>query len=256
MGLTNEDLSDNGNSINRSESSPAPLCLADCGFFGSPQFQGYCSKCFNYLEIKNLAEQPVSHGHTSITRTASLHQAINEDSTTNNDDPFSTEAGHANENPLQFQPEKALESAINANISHRLPSMSAFSPPNAGHEAQREKFDNATDISHWSTVDKHQANDHCDFKTTATAAELPTISKADTNQEALVEEPVQKDRTRCFKCNIKLKLTDQDCACGLRFCNKHRYSDRHDCSFDYKTQQRERLQKGIPKAKPRNIKDF
>lgn len=37
-----------------------------------------------------------------------------------------------------------------------------------------------------------------------------------------------------------------DCRCGHKFCSKHRYSDQHDCSFDYKTDGRAALEKSHP----------
>ncbi len=42
------------------------------------------------------------------------------------------------------------------------------------------------------------------------------------------------DKSYCAKCNKKLKLTDIKCRCNKYFCSTHRYSDTHDCSFDYK----------------------
>lgn len=66
----------------------------------------------------------------------------------------------------------------------------------------------------------------------------------------------QKDPNRCPVCNIRLKLTDLECDCGLKLCSKHRYSDRHDCTIDYKLKQQELLKKSCPKMSPRNIHDF
>ncbi|CAN1238316.1 Zinc finger A20 and AN1 domain-containing stress-associated protein 5 [Linum grandiflorum] len=34
-------------------------------------------------------------------------------------------------------------------------------------------------------------------------------------------------------------MTGFRCRCGELFCSEHRYSDRHDCSYDYKTAGRE-----------------
>ncbi|KAJ0965123.1 hypothetical protein J5N97_026261 [Dioscorea zingiberensis] len=39
---------------------------------------------------------------------------------------------------------------------------------------------------------------------------------------------------RCAGCRKRVGLTGFRCRCGELFCGDHRYSDRHDCSFDYK----------------------
>ena len=36
-------------------------------------------------------------------------------------------------------------------------------------------------------------------------------------------------------------LTGFRCRCGDLFCSEHRYSDRHECSYDYKTAGREAI---------------
>jgi len=47
----------------------------------------------------------------------------------------------------------------------------------------------------------------------------------------LIKKHNKCDYTECAK---KLKLVDLPCRCEKRFCSKHRYSQEHDCSFDYK----------------------
>jgi len=47
--------------------------------------------------------------------------------------------------------------------------------------------------------------------------------------------PAKKPKkNRCTTCKKKLGLTGFDCRCGGQFCSIHRYSDKHNCSFDYK----------------------
>ncbi|CAN1827628.1 Zinc finger A20 and AN1 domain-containing stress-associated protein 8 [Linum perenne] len=40
---------------------------------------------------------------------------------------------------------------------------------------------------------------------------------------------------RCSACKKRVGLTGFNCRCGELFCGVHRYSDRHDCCYDYKT---------------------
>lgn len=59
------------------------------------------------------------------------------------------------------------------------------------------------------------------------------------------EEPVAKKMapSRCMSCKKKVGLLGFHCRCGGTFCEKHRYSDKHDCSFDYKAHGRDQLAK-------------
>jgi hypothetical protein len=66
----------------------------------------------------------------------------------------------------------------------------------------------------------------------------------DQNTKNNVEK--QQVDNKCAKCNKKLKLTDIECKCGYKFCNLHRYSDQHDCKFDYKHANKELLEKNNP----------
>ena len=56
----------------------------------------------------------------------------------------------------------------------------------------------------------------------------------------------QTNINRCMRCNKKLGLLGIKCKCDLYFCSDHRYSDRHNCSFDYKKHGKELLTKNNP----------
>ncbi|KAG9128888.1 hypothetical protein Leryth_009616 [Lithospermum erythrorhizon] len=62
------------------------------------------------------------------------------------------------------------------------------------------------------------------------------------------KRPREKEvkRCSCNGCNKKLGLMGFRCRCGDTFCPKHRYSDRHDCSFDYKAAGKEAIAKENP----------
>ncbi|KAF7836019.1 zinc finger A20 and AN1 domain-containing stress-associated protein 5-like [Senna tora] len=58
---------------------------------------------------------------------------------------------------------------------------------------------------------------------------------------------------RCSGCRRKVGLTGFRCRCGELFCSQHRYSDRHDCSYDYKTAGREAIARENPVIKAAKI---
>ncbi|KAJ6795069.1 zinc finger A20 and AN1 domain-containing stress-associated protein 6-like [Iris pallida] len=80
--------------------------------------------------------------------------------------------------------------------------------------------------------------------------------------ETLVEIAVKKKLpevcskpmvNRCVLCCKKVGLTGFKCRCGGTFCSSHRYSETHECSFDYKTAGREAIAKENPIVKAEKI---
>jgi hypothetical protein len=75
------------------------------------------------------------------------------------------------------------------------------------------------------------------------AVDVPASSASPADAAAPAEPKVS---TRCNKCRKKVGLTGFKCKCGLLFCGQHRYAEAHDCGFDYKTTQREKLAAANP----------
>lgn len=78
-------------------------------------------------------------------------------------------------------------------------------------------------------------------------------SKGEGTSSAMVsedqEQPRQPSPNRCFSCKKRVGLTGLKCRCGNTFCSLHRYSDKHNCSFDYKTAGRDAIAKANPRVK-------
>lgn len=50
------------------------------------------------------------------------------------------------------------------------------------------------------------------------------------------------EQKKCYKCNKKIKsLLPLKCKCDKYFCNKHKYGDEHECSFNYLLNNQEKL---------------
>lgn len=56
-----------------------------------------------------------------------------------------------------------------------------------------------------------------------------------------------------MSCSKKIGLTAFKCRCGYSYCNSHRYSDQHDCPFDYKKMGREQVAKANPLVQAQKI---
>lgn len=62
-----------------------------------------------------------------------------------------------------------------------------------------------------------------------------------------------KSILRCTICRKRVGLTGFRCRCGNLFCGTHRYSDTHDCSFDYKAAGRAEIMKNNPVVRAAKI---
>ncbi|KAK6162942.1 hypothetical protein DH2020_002783 [Rehmannia glutinosa] len=87
------------------------------------------------------------------------------------------------------------------------------------------------------------------------------FSPADTSRDLKKEAsttveappPVKSGVNRCSGCRRKVGLTGFRCRCGELFCADHRYSDRHECSYDYKSAGREAIARENPVVKAAKI---
>jgi len=90
----------------------------------------------------------------------------------------------------------------------------------------------------------------------AILVEPKTISKpflfGSTSEESGDAKPKDGPK-RCSNCNKRVGLTGFNCRCGNLFCAVHRYSDKHDCQFDYRTAARDAIAKANPVVKAEKL---
>ncbi|KAJ8899191.1 hypothetical protein K2173_012367 [Erythroxylum novogranatense] len=72
-------------------------------------------------------------------------------------------------------------------------------------------------------------------------------------EKKMGDETAKREVNRCSGCHRKVGLTGFRCRCGELFCWEHRYSDRHDCSYDYKAAGREAIARENPVVKAAKI---
>ncbi|XP_062897998.1 AN1-type zinc finger protein 6-like [Mobula hypostoma] len=93
--------------------------------------------------------------------------------------------------------------------------------------------------------------DTSEAKETTMEQKLEASSLAADDPHGSQEDPEKspeknKKRNRCFLCKKKVGLTGFECRCGNLYCSVHRYSDMHDCHFDYKADAAEKIRKENP----------
>ncbi|PWA82012.1 zinc finger, AN1-type, Zinc finger, A20-type [Artemisia annua] len=79
--------------------------------------------------------------------------------------------------------------------------------------------------------------------------DLTTVDDPTVDVPEAVTVVVKKEVNRCSGCRKRVGLTGFRCRCGELFCERHRYSDRHECSYDYKTAGREAIARDNPLVK-------
>lgn len=87
------------------------------------------------------------------------------------------------------------------------------------------------------------------FKAVDTSRDLQKKALTD----AGAPPPMKRQVNRCFGCKRKVGLTGFRCRCGELFCADHRYTDRHDCNYDYKAAGREAIARENPVVKAAKI---
>lgn len=86
--------------------------------------------------------------------------------------------------------------------------------------------------------------------TSETTAAASVSSSISSDQPDAPEEKEPKDtkkkKNRCMSCKKKLGLTGFSCRCGGLYCAIHRYSDKHECNFDYKAMGEKEISENNP----------
>ncbi|GJQ09679.1 hypothetical protein GpartN1_g1470.t1 [Galdieria partita] len=193
----------------RSASVPTP-CVKGCGFYGTSSTLDMCSKC--YREHLRQEQQRL--------QVESVCQQQQQQQQQQKHDKGGAESAQDAElqdmNPLTEQQEEGKETFVEPQTGQGC--VSEVSP------LETSKF-----------VQESKVEEECQG--------LPqSLSSA---QE---ENTEQKPKNRCQWCNKKVGLTGFSCRCGFVFCSEHRYSDKHNCNFDFKSQNKEILSKANPQV--------
>lgn len=68
-----------------------------------------------------------------------------------------------------------------------------------------------------------------------------------------VEAKPKEGPSRCSTCKKRVGLTGFKCKCGNLFCGSHRYSEQHDCPFDYRAAGQDAIAKANPIVKAEKL---
>lgn len=82
---------------------------------------------------------------------------------------------------------------------------------------------------------------------------VPTLVSCDSSSNHTSELKVKEGPNRCNTCCKRVGLTGFSCRCGNLFCADHRYSDKHECPFDYRTAAQHAIAKANPVVKAEKL---
>ncbi|KAJ0061354.1 hypothetical protein NL108_016363 [Boleophthalmus pectinirostris] len=212
-----------GDTSERSKASTLPP-RCPCGFWGSSKTMNLCSKCFADIQKKQPGEECSSK-------------------------PLQSSGGGAvfSADPSPSSPSSPSSSSPSSSSPSSSSSISSTSPssqPGSASEASAAPESPLGSREGASSTDTAQG-------TLCTPTKRPRESASDTDGEVTPQKrsrteekddgvegstPKQKNRRRCFRCQTKLELVQQElgsCRCGYVFCMLHRLPEQHDCLFDH-----------------------
>jgi len=191
-------------------------CRGGCGFFGSSATNGLCSLCYKQQLAKMNAAPPTTQSSPQVLPT--LPTKVED---VKLDDVLNKEISSPDmEKPLS---DDSLDMLKKEAVPVPNPTNPNISTPGVGGPNLTE---------------------------TATAGANSTLASATLNQP----EDKKPKTNRCLTCRKKVGLLGFECRCGGLFCGTHRYSDKHECSFDYRELGAQEIRKNNPVVVSEKIK--
>ncbi|KAG8513003.1 AN1-type zinc finger protein 5, partial [Galemys pyrenaicus] len=204
------------NMAQETNQTPGPmLCSTGCGFYGNPRTNGMCSVCY-----KEHLQRQQNSGRMSPMGTASGSNSPTSDSA-------SVQRADSSLNNCEGAAGSTSEKSRNVPVA-ALPVTQQMTEMSISREDK-------------VTTPKTEVSEP------VVTQPSPSVSQPSTSQsEEKAPELPKPKKNRCFMCRKKVGLTGFDCRCGNLFCGLHRYSDKHNCPYDYKAEAAAKIRKENP----------
>lgn len=191
-------------SSNQMEPHAPVQCRNGCGFYSNAGTEGLCSVCYKDM-IKKKQQLPttISSSSSSLVVPGAMASLSIDESSHSLDTASPTVFI-----PLQQTDKRADGDSESGGATHASPEV-------------------VDDPSPSNSLSSSSSSSSSQSETSSSSS--PSSSPSDPTQKE-----GKKKKSRCLNCKKKVGLTGFTCRCGGLYCSIHRYSDKHECNFDYK----------------------
>ena len=216
------------------DSSESFICA--CGFFARAETDNMCYRCY-HRKLRTAKTTPMSK---DVLKSSKIEESV------------------AEEPNAQRVPKKSSITETKTRLEDVLQDLKTFV---TAEESDTKSYRNVIidDATSWveGVLQNWTIADTSEESKTRTVIVVDAVEPTSDNEivVGVVETTPPPDvrQERCDVCKKRLSLTSIECRCKHKFCDTHRYSEEHTCSYDYKTEGRKALAKRLKRIVAKKI---